>query len=58
MISLAEKRDKCLHLETIKVIYSKMMANIKSNGEKQNNYTIIRDKTSLPTFSVSIQNST
>jgi hypothetical protein len=44
------------YLNTIKTIYSKLIANIELNGEKlKSNFTKIGDKTRLPTLSISIQ---
>jgi hypothetical protein len=45
-----------LYLNIIKAIYCKPIANIKLNGEKtQSNPIKIRNKTRLPTLSLSIQ---
>jgi hypothetical protein len=47
------------YLNILKTIYSKPIANIELNGEKlKSNPTKIRDKTRLPTLSLSIQYST
>jgi hypothetical protein len=47
------------HLNIIKIIYNKPIANIKLNREKlKNNSTKIRDKTRFNTLSLSLQYST